>query len=762
MMPLEKNGICLESIVSRNLDKTKGGSKTIINGIKIALPPSYKTNPELSYNFPWEENILGKKYPDNSFSPADSNLRSLNDLKKTNKRRKRLHNECSRSFFCSVPLCRFSSEDRHKFEEHYKSCNADPKIHKTKQGISCFSQEHGDMTNVYNPRICVEVQDQIWNENPTNSRKEGITPVKTCINSTLAATPCNGTLCNGTKTRSKEMGIESEIKEESTSNTVGVRSIDRKVRCRKCTKTFLHRKQLARLILSCSSPKTKRQMKDLLGKFQDIHRQEHFFNENICRFCSKMYKDKLGLKKHMDKRHYKTTSIWNGEYFVPTVQISLLGRKKNKQTEEKCDQNIIQPNDGDKLKIISSHRVVAEIPSLYDLAHCALSAYHKVRTEKEVQENALSPQECDTKLRDEKAVNFGVDFSNPQSGKWKFSSNSSKSIYNDRKLPKNGHKSRASKCYKNNLSAKKSHNFNNSTYPDDFRDQNAKQIFNEFTEDRNINIQQLDNYTTDDIQIIEDTRNSTYSPISSTNLPKHDMELGSLTSEKETEDFAKSVRFADNHRNVGFDNQPRRRISDEPRITPHSDPKTHCAGVSQEDIIQSCNLSKIPKILIPPKSRTSQPLSYGRYLKKISKNTVALILNIKARSGLNSTQNQTSKLLKIMHRRYQQQHKIGKEDTKAEIVGNHLHNDFDFEEHQGYGNIEETNFAPIDAMHSLSLGHRKRIKLESNEPNFLESRNWYQQNNDEIQFYLFRYQTVMKEILRNEAKVIFNKVTIHI
>ena len=41
---------------------------------------------------------------------------------KVSKGRKRLHNEKTKIYFCSVPSCSYSSKYKRRFEEHYENC----------------------------------------------------------------------------------------------------------------------------------------------------------------------------------------------------------------------------------------------------------------------------------------------------------------------------------------------------------------------------------------------------------------------------------------------------------------------------------------------------------------------------------------------------------------------------------------------------------------------------------------------------------------
>ena len=98
---------------------------------------------------------------------------------------------------------------------------------------------------------------------------------------------------------------------------------------------FSRRKQLKRHLKKCLSQMNVLEEKVGLSNVEDTScepkKAPDLMGKYVCHVCGKMFNLKIGLKKHTEKAHFKTTSVWNGKEYRPMVQISLAPKSTNKR-----------------------------------------------------------------------------------------------------------------------------------------------------------------------------------------------------------------------------------------------------------------------------------------------------------------------------------------------------------------------------------------------------------------------------------------------
>ena len=169
--------------------------------------------------------------------------------------RKRLHNEDSKIYFCSVPSCSFSSQHKRAFEEHYDLC------YKTHQKIEVSKTRS---TNYIPSKNANQFNFEIPEPEPF-----GIQPVEKSINAydEVDITDNNQNFAAEVDNLGDSMLPNNEILDDNKGIDIG-RTIDdittcktyelpgriiRQITCSKCGSTFSRRKKLKSHLKTCSS-----------------------------------------------------------------------------------------------------------------------------------------------------------------------------------------------------------------------------------------------------------------------------------------------------------------------------------------------------------------------------------------------------------------------------------------------------------------------------------------------------------------------------
>ena len=260
----------------------------------------------------------------NGFSNSIENDKAIKKVSQHG--RKRLLNENIPIFFCSVPTCCFSSNVKHFFEEHYDLCY---KTYQRKQDSKKESTaiSPNDSTTDNNCSD-MKVYKEGCSENVTQECNEEIITNKDLHDSVELAKLCNSTLSNDAGNGDKNRNAGSIKIEGTTCKTYHLPRIAKdKIGCIKCGIMFSRRKQLKRHLKKCPSHESNisQQMDNLTDEgFLCVKNKPLDIKPSYaCPVCNKMFKLKIGLKKHTEKAHFKTTNAWNGKEFGTVVQISL-------------------------------------------------------------------------------------------------------------------------------------------------------------------------------------------------------------------------------------------------------------------------------------------------------------------------------------------------------------------------------------------------------------------------------------------------------
>ena len=128
------------------------------------------------------------------------------------------------------------------------------------------------------------------------------------------------------------------------------------INCIKCGLIFSRKKQLKRHLKNCPNQETSIvQGTDNLtdGGFLCRNTKPTYGRkDHACSVCGKMFKLKIGLKKHTEKAHFKTTNAWNGKEYGTVVQISLAPKAMASEKITKHYGNVIVEDEFEPVNLL--------------------------------------------------------------------------------------------------------------------------------------------------------------------------------------------------------------------------------------------------------------------------------------------------------------------------------------------------------------------------------------------------------------------------
>ena len=277
----------------------------------------------------------------------------MDDDKRSPKRRKKLHNEKAINYFCSVPFCLFFSTNKHEFEDHYEGCLQTARRRKGKNGdlvptnghfieplnngypSTCHEFENGGLSSIQ-----LKVIEDIPNAPNTKNKDYSSVPLFT-------VDPANAIVLIGTNAFvTSSANFKHGIEKNQYSHDTKINNMEDEHICKGCRKVFRSKSLLRMHSQKNTSQKNECQRKQsTTGESQitSVQNKQEMSKPNACRFCNRIFKRRFGLKRHMERFHYKTAKSWNGREFVTAITISLTSsgtnRKKGRNRNHKNGTN---------------------------------------------------------------------------------------------------------------------------------------------------------------------------------------------------------------------------------------------------------------------------------------------------------------------------------------------------------------------------------------------------------------------------------------
>ena len=262
----------------------------------------------------------------------------------------KLHNENTNSYFCSKFGCEFVSKCSKEFDVHYEKCS----------GVVALGKS-ANKTNLYPSSIPLEKDrnSSLTMASSTGSPTSESLPTNTSLEGEIHNTQSSKNVMNDELLRKKidilKFSVDvSKIKlicdlnpcatppsdHGATTNESGEISKRQnlktsKMKCKTCDKSYRRIKSMQKHILKCPGKQAINQHPKATSQPPVIAAEEKPTNTNICLICRLEFRYNIALKKHMEERHYKTTSTWNGTEYVPIVMISLRSQKNINHNQ--CD-----------------------------------------------------------------------------------------------------------------------------------------------------------------------------------------------------------------------------------------------------------------------------------------------------------------------------------------------------------------------------------------------------------------------------------------
>ena len=251
----------------------------------------------------------------------------------------KLHNENTNSYFCSQFGCEFVSKCSKEFDLHYEKCS------RVALGKSVSE------TNLYLSSILLkkDKNTSLTMASSTGSPPANSLPTNTALVGEIHNTQSSKHLMNDELLRNDDDILKfsvdvSKIKLICDVNPCATPTSDHgattnelfpgefskrqnlktsKIKCKTCYKSYRRIKSMQKHILKCPGKQATNQYPRATSQPPPITAGQKPTNTNICLICRLEFRYNIGLKKHMEKHHYKTTSTWNGKEYVPIVMISL-------------------------------------------------------------------------------------------------------------------------------------------------------------------------------------------------------------------------------------------------------------------------------------------------------------------------------------------------------------------------------------------------------------------------------------------------------
>ena len=165
--------------------------------------PSRLTNRRLKSKRESRKNLFctGCNHDCNGFSSLIANTKAIKKISRHG--RKRLHNGNIPIFFCSVPMCYYSSNNKHTFEEHYELCyKTYQKKQDGKKRLTGITSNDLMMDN--NCKLTdTKVDKDYCSENKTDKYNDGGIENKNPHDSFELANLCSSTLSNDIELENK-------------------------------------------------------------------------------------------------------------------------------------------------------------------------------------------------------------------------------------------------------------------------------------------------------------------------------------------------------------------------------------------------------------------------------------------------------------------------------------------------------------------------------------------------------------------------------
>ena len=326
------HNIFFEPIVSRNITETGHGTKLqpSLNGFngwktvdsKKKLKP--RKNSNNSAGLPTVCNICGATFGSET-GLLKSHIKSIHE--KVPKFKMKLHNERTKSYFCSNSGCKFSSEKKEKFAERINTVHkGEEATNDTHEKVKRNPSSYRNMLKHNNTMVC---NDCHFNTDTVCSYKQH---KQIChLNYNKEDGPISNTYKGSSDSDKLEENCSEYLTDEIDCSPSLVKYTSSSITGKTCSGAFKEPGMCSRKT-TCDR------------KHQGTREKQNKPKDNVCNICGRRYTYKSGLRNHINRSHYKQTKCWDGTEFVSAVRISLTSTRKRGERKHKEYKESIQKN----------------------------------------------------------------------------------------------------------------------------------------------------------------------------------------------------------------------------------------------------------------------------------------------------------------------------------------------------------------------------------------------------------------------------------